>query len=70
MQRLWDSAAGFFVGYALLPDWAPLTPRLYWHWLPYVACATAICPIALSAGVSALSERFSGWFWGAWPVTF
>jgi len=38
-------AGGFFVGYVLLDDWAPLLPKKYWQWLPYLALiAAAIGP--------------------------
>jgi hypothetical protein len=36
-------ALGFFAGYWLLPDWAPLWPgRPTWQWLPYLALAAAL----------------------------
>lgn len=45
-------AAAFFVGYALLPDWAPLRPERHWHWLPYLGLAAMIVgPIAAAPGV-------------------
>jgi hypothetical protein len=41
------AAAGFFLGYVLLPrDWAPLLPQHSWHWLPYLAIAAAVAAAA------------------------
>jgi len=36
------AAVAFFVGYALLPDWAPLVPARHWHWLPHLAVTGAV----------------------------
>ena len=46
-------AGAFFVGYWLLPEWAPLQPVQYWHWLPYLGGGAW-----LAAGVSAGKERY------------
>jgi hypothetical protein len=35
-------AAGFFIGYVLLPDWAALAPVRHWHWLPYLALVVTV----------------------------
>lgn len=50
-------AAGFAVGYLLLPDWAPLVPEQHWHWLPYVGAASVLAAIGMAQGVS-LPERW------------
>jgi MFS family permease len=47
-------AAGcaFFVGYVLLPEWAPLVPARHWHWLPYIAIIAAFAsPLARAPGL-------------------
>ncbi len=45
-------ASAFFVGYALLPEWAELTPQRHWHWLPYLGLAAAVlAPVGLANGV-------------------
>jgi hypothetical protein len=45
-------AAAFFVGYALLPDWASLRPERHWHWLPYLCLAAMVAgPVAIAPGV-------------------
>ncbi|WP_425616542.1 hypothetical protein NA78x_000190 [Anatilimnocola sp. NA78] len=36
------TAGAFFVGYVLLPDWAPLVPARHWHWLPHLAISGAV----------------------------
>ncbi len=42
-------ALAFFVGYALLPSWAPLWPSRHWHWLPWLgAVAMLVGPIGLT----------------------
>src|SRR5687768_7862698 len=33
---------GFFAGYALMPEWAPLVPQRHWQWLPYLGLWAAI----------------------------
>ena len=45
-------AAGFGVGYWLLPEWAPLLPTKHWQWLPYLAAAAVTGGLALATGVS------------------
>jgi hypothetical protein len=47
-------ALAFFVGYTLLPSWAPLKPSRHWHWLPWLGTvAMALGNIGLAQGVSA-----------------
>ncbi|QDU31159.1 hypothetical protein ETAA8_63120 [Anatilimnocola aggregata] len=43
-------AAGFFVGYALLPEWAPLVPERHWQWLPHLAFSAAFVGCVIGAG--------------------
>ncbi len=45
-------AAGFFVGYWLLPDWAALVPTKHWQWLPYLSSAAVLGGLTLAGGVS------------------
>lgn len=45
-------AAGFFSGYWLLPDWAPLVPEKHWQWLPYLAAAAVLGGLTQASGVS------------------
>jgi hypothetical protein len=49
-------AAGFFVGYWLLPDWAPLLPLKHWHWLPWLGGAAVLAAICFAEGVT-IAER-------------
>lgn len=49
-------AAGFFVGYWLLPDWAPLSPLKHWHWLPWLAAVAVLAPVCFAEGVT-IGER-------------
>lgn len=45
-------AVGFFLGYWLLPDWAPLLPEKHWQWLPYLAAAAVLGGLTQATGVS------------------
>lgn len=51
------AAAGMFLGYALLPDWAPLAPERHWHWLAYLPVAAAILGAAIAGKGTAAWER-------------
>ena len=45
-------AVAFFVGYVLLPNWAPLVPVRHWQWLPYLAIASSVIgSVGFAAGV-------------------
>ena len=53
-------AAAFFLGYWLLPDWAPLVPLPHrqWQWLGYVSALVALVSgLCLAGGVS-IAERW------------
>ena len=39
-------AAGFFVGYVILPEWAAIVPVRHWHWLPWVGAAAVLGAIS------------------------
>jgi hypothetical protein len=45
-------AAGFGVGYWLLPEWAHLVPTKHWQWLPYLAAAAVLGGLAVAGGVT------------------
>lgn len=45
-------AVGFFTGYWLLPEWAPLVPEKHWQWLPYLAAAAVLGGLTQATGVS------------------
>jgi hypothetical protein len=45
-------AVGFFLGYWLLPDWAPLVPEKHWQWLPYLGAAAVLGGLTQATGVS------------------
>ncbi len=52
----WAMVGGFITAYLLLP-WAPKIPTESWHWIPYLAIATALIgPAAVAKGVS-MGER-------------
>lgn len=76
-------AAGFFVGYALLPDGASLLPQRHWQWLPWLGLAAGLvgrssAPSYLSLIAWAILAAVSAWLlvptWTTlWPprlVTF
>jgi FtsH-binding integral membrane protein len=45
-------AVAFFVGYALLPSWAPLRPTRHWQWMPYLGvAATFVGAVGLARGL-------------------
>lgn len=50
-------ALGFFAGYWLLPDWAPLWPTRHWQWLPYL-----VLPTAIAGGLPERAGRLVRWF--------
>lgn len=46
-------AIAMFVGYWLLPDWAPLVPARHWQWLAYLPFVAAmIGGVVLASGVT------------------
>jgi MFS family permease len=51
------AALGFFVGYWLLPEWAPLQPERHWQWLPYLALAAGAVGAIAAQRTIALWER-------------
>jgi hypothetical protein len=51
-------AAGFFVGYWLLPDWAALSPTKHWHWLPWLGGAAVLAAMSQAEGVTT-AERLT-----------
>jgi hypothetical protein len=58
-------AAGFFVGYLLLPEWAALLPKRHWQWLPWLVIAAAV--VGWTSGRTAPQNgRTGGRFYVAW----
>jgi hypothetical protein len=47
-------ALSFFVGYVMLPSWAPLRPERHWHWLPYLGLLAGV----VAAVTASRSERW------------
>jgi hypothetical protein len=52
------AAAGVFLGYVLLPDWAALRPERYWQWLPYVGVAAAAVSALAASSRTLLAVRW------------